>query len=60
MSKASRTAMKIAQVACGFLIAAGALYAWHSYGLSDFLAAIVGLAGLGLVFHAFDVNFWEV
>lgn len=54
MKKATHSVLtKMAEAACGLLIAVGVGVAWHCYGVDGMLAVLIALSGLGMVGHAF-------
>jgi len=44
---------KVAEAACGMIVAVGAGVAWRVYGIDGMLAVLIALSGLGMVGHAF-------
>lgn len=51
------TINKVLKLVAGFVLAIGALVAWHFFHIDGWLAAMVGLGGLALVGHALDFDF---
>jgi hypothetical protein len=49
---------KIAEAACGFLIAGAAAAAWRFWQVDSYLAVLGVLTGLGMVGHAFGYKDW--
>jgi divalent metal cation (Fe/Co/Zn/Cd) transporter len=47
---------RAAEACCGILIAVGATSAWHYWQIDGLIACVVGVCGLVLIAHAFDLT----